>query len=108
MNLYRVESQLTSLERLVPHLTEHGCDISAQDAARSLMRYFDAVALGQDDPVLGTTYAKLRDRLKAIAEGRSGRLPMDQVATFSRFYREQLLRAETGLLPLNPANRLDS
>ena len=108
MNLYRVESQLTSLERLVPHLTEHGCDISAQDAARSLMRYFDAVALGQDDPVLGTTYAKLRDRLKAIAEGRSGRLPMDHVATFSRFYREQLLRAETGLLPLNPANRLDS
>src|SRR5437667_220672 len=43
MNLHRVESQLSSLERLVPHLTQHGCDISAQDAARALMRYFDDV-----------------------------------------------------------------
>lgn len=94
MSLYRVESQLTSLERLVPHLTEHGCDISAQDAARSLMRYFDAAGLAREDKVLGSTYAGLRDKLKAIAEGRSGRLPIDQVAAFSRFYREQLLRAE--------------
>ncbi|MGH8741062.1 MAG: hypothetical protein ACREUN_09140 [Burkholderiales bacterium] len=94
MNLYRVESQLTSLERLVPHLTEHGCDISAQDAARSLMGYFDAAALARENKVLGSTYAGLRDRLKAIAEGRSGRLSIDQVAAFSRFYREQLLRNE--------------
>ena len=108
MNLHGVETQLTSLERLVPHLTEHGCDISAQDAARTLMRYFDAAALGRDDQVLGTAYAKLRDRLKAIAEGRSGRLSMDQVAAFSRFYREQMLRAETGMLPLDPRTRLDS
>jgi hypothetical protein len=33
---------------------------------------------------------------------------MDQVAAFSRFYREQMLRAETGLLPPNPSHRLDS
>jgi len=96
MSLYRVESQLASLDRLVPHLTEYGCDISAQDAARSLMRYFDAAALAQNDKVVGTTYAGLRDTLKAIAEGRSGRLPVDQVATFSRLYREQMLRAEIG------------
>ena len=96
MNLYRLESQLASLDRLVPHLTEHGCDISAQDAARSLMRYFDAAALAYSDKVLGSAYAGLRDKLTAIAEGRSGRLPADQVAAFSRLYREQLLRAETG------------
>lgn len=99
MNLVRVESQLSSLERLVPHLTEHGCDISAQDAARALMRDFDAAALADEDKVLGSTYAKLRDKLKAIAEGRSGHLSVDQVATFSRFYRERLLRAEIGAAP---------
>ncbi len=94
MNLHRVESQLASLDRLVPHLTEHGCDISAQDAARALMLYFDAAALAQEDKVVGNTYRSLRDRLNAIAEGRSGRLSTDQVAAFSRLYREQLLRTE--------------
>ena len=49
MNLHRVESQLSSLERLVPHLTQHGCDISAQDAARALIRYFDDVRPIRDE-----------------------------------------------------------
>ena len=95
MNLYRVELQLASLDRLVPHLTEYGCDISAQDAARSLMRYFDAATLARDDKFVGTSYASLRDRLKAIAEGREKRLPVDQVGAFCRLYREQTLRTET-------------
>lgn len=94
MNLYRVESQLASLDRLVPHLSEHGCDISAQDAARSLMRYFDHAALARSDKFVGISYASLRDKLAAIAEGRAQRLPMDQVACFSRLYRERMLRAE--------------
>ena len=101
MNLHRVETQLTSLERLVPHLTEYGCDISAQDAARSLMDAFDAASLAETDPGLARTYAGLRDKLKAISEGRSGGLTMDQVATFSRFYREQMLRAEIGATSRN-------
>jgi hypothetical protein len=96
MNLHRVESQLASLDRLVPHLTEYGCDISAQDAAQSLMRYFDAAALARNDKFVGSSYAILRDRLKAIAEGREKRLPVDQVAAFCRLYREQMLRSETG------------
>jgi hypothetical protein len=96
MNLRGVESQLASLDRLVPHLIEHGCDICAQDAARSLMRYFDAAALAHDDKFVGTSYASLRARLKAIAEAREKHLPMDQVAAFSRLYREQMLRTEAG------------
>ncbi len=96
MNLHRVESQLASLDRLVPHLVEHGCDITAQDAARSLMRYFDDAALARDDKFVGMSYAGLRDQLAAIAEGRARRLPVDQVAQFSRLYREQMLRAEAG------------
>lgn len=96
MNLHRMESQLASLDRLVPHLSEHGCDISAQDAARSLMRYFDGARLAREDRFVGSSYAGLRDRLKAIAEGRERRLPGDEVAGFCRLYREYMLRAETG------------
>lgn len=107
MNLRRLESQLANLERLVPHLTEHGCDISAQDAARALMRTFDLADPAHQDKILGNAYASLRDRLKAIAEGRSGLLPVEQVAAFSRFYREHMLR-ETGLLPPSALRRLDS
>lgn len=99
MNLYRVESQLAGLERLVPHLTQHGCDINAQDAARALMRYFDT-DLSQEDKALAGAYAELRARLKDIAEGRSGFLPIGKVAAFTRFYREQMLRAEAMIPPL--------
>jgi hypothetical protein len=121
MNLYRVESQLTSLERLVPHLTQHGCDISAQDAARTLIRYFDDARpsreleddlLRNENKALGSAYALLRDRLREIADGRSGMLPIEQVAAFTRFYREHLLRTESVLVhPVSPtppsANQLD-
>lgn len=94
MNFYRDESQLASLERLVPHLTQHGCDISAQDAAQSLMRYFDDSRHAREDKALAGAYDELRRRLKAIAEGRSGSLPISKVAIFTRCYREHLLRSE--------------
>ena len=100
MHLYRVELQLAGLARLVPHLTQHGCDVSAQDAARTLMRYFDTLDLAQEDKALAIAYAELRGCLKDIAEGRSGFLPIDKVAAFSRFYREQMLRAESIMPPL--------
>jgi hypothetical protein len=108
MNLHRLESQLANLDRLVPHLTEHGCDISAQDAARDLIRVFDSADLAHEHKVLGSTYERLRAQLKAIAEGRSGFLPVEQVAAFSRFYREHVLRAETGRLPRTTIHQLDS
>jgi hypothetical protein len=89
---YRFESQLANLERLVPHLTQHGCDISAQDAAQTLMRYFDDAGAAREDKALASAYDELRRRLKDIAEGRSVRLPMSNVAIFTRCYREHLLR----------------
>jgi len=94
MNLFPVESQLASLERLVPHLTRHGCDSSAQDAAQSLMRYFDDSREAREVKALASAYAAVRRRLKDIAEGRSGSLPVSNVAVFTRCYREHLLRAE--------------
>ena len=95
MNLYRAESQLANLERLVPHLSQHGCDISAQDAAQSLMRYFDDARAAREDKALATAYDEVRRTLKDIAEGRSGRLPISKVGVFTRCYREHLLRAES-------------
>lgn len=98
MNLHRVESQLANLERLVPHLTQHGCDISAQDAARMLMRYFDSTRLSHEDRALAGAYDEVRVRLKDIADGRCGNLPISAVATFTRFCREHMLRAESVLV----------
>jgi hypothetical protein len=119
MNLFRVESQLTSLERLVPHLLQHGCDINAQDAARALMRYFDGARpshprdaeddlLNREDRALGSVYAELRGRLQEIAEGRSGFLSIQKVAMFTRFYREHMLRAEAAMPRVVNYDELDS
>ena len=100
MNLEGVESHLTTLERLAPYLAQHGCDLSAQDAARALMRYFDEGPhpilpgdglLEHKDRALGRSYAGLRERLWNIAEGRADPLPVYEVAVFTRFYREHLL-----------------
>jgi pyridoxamine 5'-phosphate oxidase len=40
----RMAGQLAVLERLVPHLREHGADTEAQRAATAVMRYFDTAA----------------------------------------------------------------
>jgi hypothetical protein len=88
-----VERQLESLERLVPHLTRHGCDVSAQDAAQILMRYFDDSPEAREVKALASAYAVVRRRLQDIAEGRSGSLPISNVAVFTRCYREHMLRA---------------
>lgn len=57
----RIEAQLRTLERLVPHCAQHGADTAAREAAQAVMRYFDtAGALHHQDeeedlfPVLRT------------------------------------------------------
>ena len=37
----RIEAQLRTLERLVPHLERKGCDDAARRAAQGVIRYFD-------------------------------------------------------------------
>lgn len=37
----RIEAQLCTLEKLIGHLGEHGCDPAAREAAAGVMRYFD-------------------------------------------------------------------
>lgn len=36
----RIAAQLATLERLGPHLEQHGCDAEAKAAARGVLRYF--------------------------------------------------------------------
>jgi hemerythrin-like domain-containing protein len=40
----RMADQIATLQRLVPHLIEHGSDAEAQTAARRVLRYFDTSA----------------------------------------------------------------
>jgi pyridoxamine 5'-phosphate oxidase len=46
----RIRKQLATLEKLLPHLAEHGADKQARDAAGAILRYFDKAAhLHHDD-----------------------------------------------------------
>ena len=40
----RIERQCATLQRLVPHLAQHGADSEARTAAAGVMRYFDTAA----------------------------------------------------------------
>ena len=41
----RIEAQLCTLEKLMGHLGERGCDAGAREAAASVMRYFDTAGV---------------------------------------------------------------
>lgn len=41
----RVQAQCHTLQRLLPHLAQHGADRAAQEAATAVMRYFDTAAV---------------------------------------------------------------
>ncbi|MEW7848152.1 pyridoxamine 5'-phosphate oxidase [Massilia aurea] len=46
----RIRKQLSTLEKLLPHLAEHGADKQARDAAGAVVRYFEKAAhLHHDD-----------------------------------------------------------
>lgn len=41
----RIEAQLVTLERMVPHLETKGCDADARSAAQAVLRYFDTAGV---------------------------------------------------------------
>ena len=41
----RIEHQLATLERMVPHLETHGCDPEARSAAQAVLRYFETAGV---------------------------------------------------------------
>ncbi|TAK85013.1 MAG: hemerythrin domain-containing protein [Betaproteobacteria bacterium] len=41
----RIEHQLATLERMVPHLEKRGCDAEARSAAQAVLRYFETAGV---------------------------------------------------------------
>ena len=61
----RIRKQLTTLERLLSHLPEHGADESARQAARAVLNYFEKAAhLHHEDEE-----QNLIPMLRAVAQG---------------------------------------
>lgn len=127
----RIEAQLSTLERLGPHLESKGCDAEAKSATQSVLRYFDtsgvmhhqdedgdlfpllrAHAAAQGRPeiaaaidemereheTMNAQWDRLRERLKAIAEGEE-RLDVEEVARFAWLYRRHMDRETAVVLP---------
>jgi hemerythrin-like domain-containing protein len=123
----RIQDQIATLEKLVPHLARAGCDQAAQEAARAVMRYFDSAGahhhqdeeldlfpllrryagergraevlaalenLAAEHRTMDEVWARIRARLAAVAEARSPRLDIEQVAHFAWLYRRHIMREE--------------
>ena len=123
----RIQDQIATLEKMVPHLARSGCDDAAQEAARAVMRYFDSAGaqhhqdeeqdlfpllrryagergrgevlealdvLAREHRTMDEVYARIRARLADVAEARSPRLDIEQVAHFAWIYRRHIMREE--------------
>ena len=123
----RIQDQLATLEKLVPHLARAGCDVPAREAARAVLRYFDLAGAqhhqdeeedlfpllrryagerGRDDVraaldelarehrSMEEIYETIRRRLDDVAEARSARLDIEEVAHFAWVYRRHIMREE--------------
>jgi len=126
----RILDQCKTLNKLMHHIPAHGCDIQAQQAANSIMRYFDTAAQfhHQDEetdlfPLLlaannaevealirrllgehqemGAAWQSLRRRLQEIADGKNVALEEKVVADFSAAYQKHIDLENTQLLPLS-------
>jgi len=123
----RIQDQIATLEKMVPHLARAGCDAAAREAARAVLRYFDGAGaqhhqdeeqdlfpllrryageagrgevldaldeLAHEHRSMDEVYARIRARLDDIAEARSPRLDIEQVAHFAWLYRRHIMREE--------------
>jgi hemerythrin-like domain-containing protein len=123
----RIQDQIATLEKMVPHLARAGCDAAAREAARAVLRYFDSAGaqhhedeeqdlfpllrryagaagrgevlaaldeLAREHRSMNEVYARIRPRLEDIAEARSPRLDIEQVAHFAWLYRRHIMREE--------------
>jgi hemerythrin-like domain-containing protein len=63
-----IEAQLSTLERLGPHLEARGCDAQARSTAQAVLRYFDSGGALHHQDEDGDLFPLLRAR--AAAQGR--------------------------------------
>jgi pyridoxamine 5'-phosphate oxidase len=74
----RIQAQLSTLERLGPHLETKGCDAEAKAAAQAVMRYFDTSGVLHHQDEDQDLFPALQ--AKAAAAGRSDvRAAMDDL-----------------------------
>ena len=125
----RIEDRCDLLHRLVEHLAQDGCDTQAQQAAASVLRYFDTAgehhhedeelnlfpALLEADPraaaalvqrlcaehvEMRRSWQALRKTLAELEAGVAATLPAADVERFTALYRAHIEREEAQLLPL--------
>lgn len=125
----RIQAQSTTLHKLLVHLPQHGCDTQAQQAARTILRYFDTAGRHHHDdeeqdlfPLLRATgdsaaqqliaglldehqimdadWQALRAFLADIADGSSAALDPTTAEHFVAVYDRHIARENSQLLPL--------
>ncbi len=125
----RIARQCDTLDKLLAHLSAHGADVQAQQAARAVMAYFDTAAVHHHDdeernlfPLLEAARApgacelaetltlehetqarlwrSLRQALAAIAAGESDELDAALVHRFAESHRRHLAFEDAHVLPL--------
>lgn len=125
----RIQSQCDTLNKLLAHLSQHGCDTQTQQAARAILRYFDTagrhhhddeekdlfprlLATSSDEAhtlvarllgehqIMDAAWLRLRSDLTGIADGTSARLDAAAAEHFIAVYDSHIALENSQLLPL--------
>ncbi|RFC32159.1 MAG: Hemerythrin-like domain-containing protein [Candidatus Nitrotoga sp. MKT] len=124
----KIQSQCATLRKLPQHLSSHGCDAQAQQAAQAILRYFDTAGQNHHDDeeqdlfpcllatpnvevheliarlldehkVLNAAWQQLRPLLLDIAEGRATELDIKSTEHFIIVHDHHISLENTQLLP---------
>ena len=124
----KIQTQCVTLRKLLQHLSSHGCDSQARQAAHAILRYFDTAGQNHHDDeeqdlfprllatstaevheliarlldehkVMDMTWQQLRPLLLAIAEGRAAELDIKAVEHFIQVHDRHISLENARLLP---------
>lgn len=66
----RIRKQISTMQRLLPHLSQHGADVDAQQAAKSILQYFNEAAhnhhADEDDNLLPMLQISAQGKYSAL------------------------------------------
>ncbi|MFA5825137.1 MAG: hemerythrin domain-containing protein [Gallionellaceae bacterium] len=125
----RIQAQCATLNKLLAHLPQHGCDTQAQQAARAILRYFDTAGrhhhddeekdlfpllcaspssaahalvarLLEEHKVMDAAWLQLRSCLTALEDGKSAALDTAAAEHFIGVYDRHIALENSQLLPL--------
>lgn len=124
----KIQAQCVTLRKLLQHLSAHGCDTQARQAAQGILRYFDSAGkkhhldeeqdlfpqllatsntkvhgliarLLDEHRVLDAAWQQLHPSLLAIAEGRAAELDSQVVEHFIQVHDRHVTLENAQLLP---------